>query len=62
MSHIPARIIHPLDDTPEEKLFTDQLGRIRMTRKVRAALCLLQIYMVLVIGLALVRVAELALA
>jgi hypothetical protein len=56
------RIVHPLDDAPEQKMFHENLGRIRMTRPVRAALCLLQVYMVLVLGLMLVRVAEMTLA
>jgi hypothetical protein len=56
------RITHPLDDLPERKLLSENLGRLRLTRPVRAALCLLQIYMLLVLGLMLIRAAEMALA
>jgi hypothetical protein len=39
------RVIHPLDDVPEEKLYRADLGRLRMTRTVRIALVLLQAYL-----------------
>jgi hypothetical protein len=39
------RVIHPLDDVPEQKLYREDLGRMRMTRKVRMSLLLLQGYL-----------------
>ena len=45
------RVIHPLDDAPEQKLFRPELGRIRMTRTVRAALLLLRLYLLVMLGL-----------
>lgn len=45
------RVIHPLDDAPEEKLFRPELGRIRMTRTVRASLLLLRLYLVVMLAL-----------
>jgi hypothetical protein len=47
------RVVHPLDDAPEQKLYHPELGRIRMTRSVRGVLLLLQLYlasMVLLVG------------
>jgi hypothetical protein len=39
------RVIHPLDDAPEQKLYREDLGRMRMTRTVRLSLLLLQGYL-----------------
>jgi hypothetical protein len=39
------RVIHPLDDVPEEKLYRADLGCLRMTRTVRISLLLLQAYL-----------------
>jgi hypothetical protein len=39
------RVIHPLDDVPEQKLYREDLGRMRMTRTVRISLLLLQGYL-----------------
>jgi hypothetical protein len=39
------RVIHPLDDVPEQKLFRDDLGNMRMTRTVRISLLLLRGYL-----------------
>ena len=39
------RVIHPLDDVPEQKLFRDDLGHMRMTRTVRISLLLLRGYL-----------------
>jgi len=49
------RVIHPLDDAPEQKLFRPELGRIRMTRTVRASLLLLRLYLLAMLGLLAVR-------
>lgn len=46
-----VRVIHPLDDAPEQKLFRPELGRIRMTRTVRASLLLLRLYLLAMLGL-----------
>ena len=39
------RVIHPLDDAPEQKLCREDLGRMRVTRTVRLSLLLLQGYL-----------------
>jgi hypothetical protein len=39
------RVVHPLDDVPEEKLYRADLGCMRMTRTVRISLLLLQAYL-----------------
>jgi hypothetical protein len=39
------RVIHPLDDVPEQKLYREDLGRMPMTRTVRMSLLLLQGYL-----------------
>jgi len=47
------RVVHPLDDIPEPKVFHAGLGRIRMTFAARASLLALRLYlagMVLLIG------------
>jgi hypothetical protein len=46
-----ARVVHPLDDAPEEKLFRPELGRLPLTRTVRWALCALRLYLLLMLGL-----------
>ena len=46
-------IVHPLDDLPEQKLYRQELGRMRLTRQVRVSLLMLQAYlaaMVLLVG------------
>ena len=48
---LDRRVIHPLDDAPEQKLFRPELGRIRMTRTVRASLLLLRFYLLAMLGL-----------
>ena len=40
------RVIHPLDDAPEEKCSTNGLGRIAMTPGVRISLALLRGYLI----------------
>jgi hypothetical protein len=41
------RIIHPLDDVAEEKCSTVELGKIKMTKMVRASLGILRGYLIL---------------
>ena len=41
------RVIHPLDDSPEQKCSTEGLGKIRMTRAVRNSLGVLRAYLIL---------------
>jgi hypothetical protein len=52
---LPARIavIHPLDNVPEPKLYSADLGRMPLTGKVKLALWLLQAHiglMLLLLG------------
>ncbi len=44
-----VRVIHPLDDAPEPKLFHAELGRMRMTRTIRVSLLLLRGYLALML-------------
>lgn len=48
---LDPRVVHPLDDVPEEKLFRPELGRIAMTRTVRLSLLALRLYLLLMLGL-----------
>jgi hypothetical protein len=41
------RVIHPLDDAPEEKCSTEGMGHIAMTPAVRISLTVLRGYLVL---------------
>ena len=41
------RVIHPLDDVPEQKCSAVGLGKIRMTRAVRLSLGILRAYLIL---------------
>ncbi len=50
------RVIHPLDDAPEQKLFRPDLGPIRMTPAVRLSLMLLRGYLALMLLLVAARV------
>ena len=45
------RIVHPLDDLPEEKMYHSGLGRMVMTRTVRLSLFALRGYLGLMIVL-----------
>ena len=45
------RVVHPLDDAPEEKLFRADLGRIPLTRTVRLSLLALRVYLLLMLVL-----------
>jgi len=40
------RVIHPLEDVPEEKCSTEGLGRIAMTPAVRISLTVLRAYLI----------------
>lgn len=53
-------VIHPLDDLPEQKVDTAQLGPMPMTRNVRFSLMALRSYLVLMTLLVLYHVADLA--
>ena len=55
-STFDLRVIHPLDDAPEAKLYRPDLGRMRMTRSVRVSLLLLRGYLVLMLVLVMARV------
>jgi len=50
LAHDP-RVVHPLDDLPEEKLFRAELGRIPLTGTVRLALLALRVYLLVMVGL-----------
>ncbi len=54
----PFVVIHPLDDTPEQKRNGSDLGLIKMGKGVKLVLCVLRIYLFLVIGLAGYRLVE----
>jgi hypothetical protein len=51
------RVVHPLDDRPEVKLYHPGLGRMRVTRTVRVALVALQVYLAIMAPLLVWRVA-----
>jgi hypothetical protein len=53
-------VVHPLDDAPEEKVDTEHLGPMRMTRTVRLCLFALRGYLLLMFGLLGFRVLQLA--
>ena len=53
-------VVHPLDDAPEEKVDTEHLGPMRMTRTVRVCLFALRGYLLLMFGLLGFRVLQLA--
>ena len=53
-------VVHPLDDAPEQKLDTECLGPMRMTRSVRYSLFALRGYLVLMILLVVFHVLTLA--
>ncbi|KAA6462986.1 hypothetical protein DYQ86_06525 [Acidobacteria bacterium AB60] len=42
-----VRVIHPLDDAPEQKCSTEGLGHVSMTPGVRVSLTVLRAYLVL---------------
>ena len=53
-------MVHPLDDVPEEKVATEHLGPMPMTRAVRMCLFALRGYLLLMAGLLGYRVLQLA--
>ena len=53
-------VVHPLDDAPEEKVDTEHLGPMRMTRTVRICLFALRGYLLLMFGMLGFRVLQLA--
>jgi len=53
-------VVHPLDDGPEEKVDTEHLGPMKMTRTVRLCLYALRGYLLLMLGLLAFRVLQLA--
>ena len=53
-------VVHPLDDVPEEKVDTEHLGPMRMTKPVRLCLLALRGYLLLMFGLLGFRVLQLA--
>lgn len=53
-------VIHPLDDVPEQKVDTKDLGPMRMTTSVRLSLIALRGYLILIMLLVLYHVLNLA--
>jgi hypothetical protein len=53
-------VVHPLDDVPEEKVDTEHLGPVRMTKTVGICLFALRGYLLLMFGLLGFRVLQLA--
>jgi hypothetical protein len=57
--HVKQRylVIHPLDDAPEAKLVvTSEMGRIKLTRSVKASLFALRAYLIIMLVLVAYRV------
>jgi hypothetical protein len=54
------RVIHPLDDAPEQKCVSEGLGQIAMTSSVRLSLKILRGYLVLMSAMLLYHVLDLA--
>jgi hypothetical protein len=53
-------IVHPLDDEPEEKCDPGSLGPLKLSKGEKLSLYALRGYLVLMLGLAAYRVAEMA--
>jgi len=53
-------VVHPLDDVPEEKVDTENLGPMTMTASVRISLLSLRAYLVLMMILVFYHVLDLA--
>ena len=53
-------VLHPLDDEPEQKIDTEHLAPMRMTKTVRVCLFALRGYLFLMFGLLGFRVLQLA--
>ena len=56
----PFLVIHPLDDEPEQKVGSNDLPPLRMTRSVRISLFTLRAYLILMMLLLLYHVLDLA--
>ncbi len=54
------RVVHPLDDEPENKFDPEALGPMKMSASVKLSLFLLRFYLVGMVGLVGYRVLELA--
>lgn len=54
------RVIHPLDDEPEQKCSTEGLGHIPMTPAVRISLAVLRGYLIVMSAMLLYHVLDLA--
>ena len=54
------RVIHPLDDVPEQKCSTEGLGYIAMTPAVRISLTVLRGYLIVMSAMLLYHVLDLA--
>jgi hypothetical protein len=54
------RVIHPLHDVPEQKCSTEGLGHIAMTPAVRISLAVLRGYLIVMSGMLLYHVLDLA--
>jgi hypothetical protein len=54
------RVIHPLDDAPEQKCSTEGLGHIATTPAVRISLTVLRGYLLVMSGMLLYHVLDLA--
>jgi len=52
-------VIHPLNDTPEQKRSVEGLGYIHMSKSVRASLIVLRCYLIGILVLALYRLLDL---
>jgi hypothetical protein len=57
--HPVLYVVHPLDDAPEQKRSADGLGQIHMSKSVKASLVSLRVYLILIMALALYRLADL---
>jgi hypothetical protein len=53
-------VVHPLDDIPEQKLKSDHLPPMEMTNSVRWSLISLRVYLLLMVGLFMYHVFDLA--
>ena len=53
-------VIHPLDDVPEEKVKSDHLTPLKMTRSFWWSLFALRAYLVIMLGLLIYRLVDLA--
>lgn len=54
------KVVHPLDDKPEQKRQTEGLGPIEMTPVVKISLMMLRVYLILMTLMLLYHVAGLA--